>query len=64
MSDIFRTAYRTLSEEEKIKLHEIKKHAGVLHGLIVGYGSGGRETALAITKLEEAVFWVVKGLTK
>lgn len=64
MSDLFRTTYKSLSAEEVKNIAAIKSCAQDLSNLITEHGTGGRETALAITKLEESVMWAVKGFTK
>lgn len=67
MSDIFRPQYRELSAEEKERLNSLKTKA---FDLLVTFNvdqemkGKDRETSVAITKLEEAVMWAVKGLTK
>ena len=64
MSDknVFRPAYRPLSEGERQNIEELKDLAGKLHGVIDACATG-REGAIAKTKLEEAVMWAVKGAT-
>ena len=69
MSDqnIFRPAYRGLSEEETGRIDSLKTKAfDLLCTFNVDQDMKGkdRETSLAITKLEEAVMWAVKSLTK
>lgn len=67
MTNVFRPAYRELSDEEKAKINDIKDKAQELLGLYPVSADGraaDRETSLAITKLEESVMWVVKSLTK
>jgi len=68
----FRPKYRALSGPE-VQLHdEIKSAAQIVEALFLrvdkvraeaGHGPMPREGALALTKLEEAVMWSVKGLT-
>lgn len=68
----FRPRYRALSDDEK-RLHDlIKENAEVLADCFediravraeAGHLERPREAALAMTKLEEAVMWAVKGLT-
>ena len=74
MTDVFRNKYRELNDMEKRELENIKTIARDLYKAIEfntkagvpdpeDHGNG-REMALAKTKLEEAVMWAVKGLTK
>ena len=60
--DPFRKEYRELDEAEKALMDGVKNDAIVLFDRITGI-KDGREKALAITKLEEAVMWAVKGIT-
>jgi hypothetical protein len=62
MADPFRLAFRQLSEDEQLRVEQIKRKAGeLLH--ILAATTEGREAALAVTKLEECVMWAVKGIT-
>lgn len=58
-----RHQYRVLSEEEKATMAEIKDKGLEFLNLLDRLAQD-RETALARTKIEEAVMWAVKGLTK
>lgn len=59
---------RILSDVEKATMQKVKDDGlalcELLDKLTVAYPGAGREFALAKTKLEEAVMWAVKGLTK
>ena len=57
-----RHAYRVLSEEEKARVAALKDHGQAFLDSIAS--DQGREFALARTKIEEAVMWAVKGLTR
>lgn len=58
---LFRPKYRELSPAEQDHVDRIKDAAdNMLRQL---HPAGNRETALAITKLEECVMWAVKGAT-
>jgi hypothetical protein len=68
----FRPRYRALSDGEKYLHDSIKAKAEELERLFEkvtaeraasGHGPAPREGALAMTKLEEAIMWAVKGLT-
>lgn len=58
----FRKEYRELSQEEKDTVAWVKVSAEALESFIEQVPSG-REKSLALTKLEEAVMWAVKGVT-
>lgn len=67
-NNVMRHEYRVLSDLEKAQMKEIKD-AGLsfLQQLdeIAAFGSGGsRELSLAKTKIEEAVMWAVKHITR
>jgi hypothetical protein len=59
----FRPVYRALTDEEKALHDNIKAAAKWMEDLIDALPPG-REVSLGMTKLEEAVMWAVKGLTK
>ena len=58
----FRPTYRALTEEEKRLHDEIKDCAQKLE-LVIDRLPKSREQSLAMTKLEEAIMWAIKGLT-
>lgn len=58
----FRPTYRNLTQDEKDIHDAIKQQAQVLEVLFQSIPQG-RETSLAMTKLEESIMWAVKGLT-
>ena len=58
----FRTEYRELSAAEQITLRDLKEAAEELEAHILD-APDGREKSLALTRLEEAVMWAVKGVT-
>lgn len=62
MPDTFRKQYRPLSDGEKATMDLIKTHAeGLLE--VLNRLPRSREQSLAVTNLEQAVMWAVKGLT-
>lgn len=61
--NIFRPVYRELSEEEKAQMSTIKDAAHLLYEQIMATPES-RERSIAITNLEQAVMWAVKGVTK
>lgn len=58
----FRPRYRALTPEEKA-LHDLIKGKAEELETLIGQIPPGRYPALALTDLENAVFWAVKGLT-
>jgi hypothetical protein len=58
----FRRRYRALSEDE-LKLHDAIKTAAEALERLYGQIPHGRYQALALTALEESVFWAVKAVT-
>lgn len=63
INNVMRHAYRVLSDEEKAQMQAIKDGGLVLHDLFESIGSS-RELSLAKTKIEEAVMWAVKHVTR
>ena len=63
VNNVMRHAYRVLSDAEKAQMQEIKDKGLELHNLIESIGAS-RELSLAKTKIEEAVMWAVKHLTR
>ena len=63
VNNVMRHAYRVLSDSEKASMQKIKDDALALHEYISGIGES-RELSLAKTRLEEAVMWAVKHITK
>ena len=61
--DIVRQEYRQITPAEHKQIKKIKKDISELIEFFQSLGST-RELSLAITKLEEAVFWSVKHVTK
>ena len=63
VNNIVRHQYRVLNDEEKASMLRIKDGGFWLIQVIEAAVPEGREASLAITKIEEAVMWAVKGLT-
>lgn len=61
-----RHQYRVLNDEEKAAMVWIKDNGAAFIKYVEeirANGTAPREMSLAITKMEEAVFWAVKGIT-
>ena len=63
VNNVMRHAYRVLTEFEKQQMRSLKDKGLELHELIGTIGES-RELSLAKTKVEEAVMWAVKHITK
>ena len=63
VNNVMRHEYRVLTDEEKRQMKSIKDHGLLFHQYIDSMGQS-RELSLAKTKVEEAVMWAVKHLTK
>lgn len=63
VNNVMRHAYRVLSDEEKAQMQAIKDKGLEFHDLVEGIGQS-RELSLAKTKIEEAVMWAVKHITR
>lgn len=72
-NNVMRHEYRVLSDEEKQRMQAIKDHGlafmELLHDIgrtSAGFGDrlGDRELSIAGTKIEEAVMWAVKSITR
>ena len=59
-----RHQYRVLDETEKAAMVSLKDRGQDLINAIVDHVPIGREASLAKTRVEEAVMWACKGLTK
>lgn len=61
--DVFRKKYVELTFEQSELIRLVKERSQDLQLIIDSIGRS-RETALAITKLEECVMWAVKSITE
>ena len=71
VNNVMRHAYRVLTDDEKAMMQELKDKGLELHNLLhkIGHSDPGgpmtsRELSIAGTKVEEAVMWGVKHLTR
>lgn len=72
VNNAMRHTYRTLTDAEKGQVQRIKDQGAALIAELHAVGGtdpngdrfGSRELALAGTKIEEAVFWAVKHVTR
>lgn len=62
-NDVMRKEPRVLTKDEQETLLTLKSMGAGYHHWIATQVPEGRERAIALTRLEEAVMWAVKGLT-
>lgn len=62
-NNVMRHQYRVLTDAEKANMQAIKDYGLGFHDLLTGIGDS-RELSLAKTKVEEAVMWAVKHITR
>lgn len=63
VNNVMRHEYRVLTDEEKAQMQRVKDLGRQLHEFLDSLGDS-RELSLAKTRLEEAVMWAVKHLTR
>jgi len=63
VNNVVRHQYKVLNDEEKAQMLAIKDMGAQFIGYCDGIGQS-RELSLAKTKIEEAVMWAVKSITK
>lgn len=63
VNNTMRHAYRVLSDDEKAQMLKIKDMGAEMLEYVDSIGAS-RELSIAKTKLEEAVMWAVKHVTK
>jgi hypothetical protein len=64
-NNVMRHEYRVLTEDEKLRMSAVKDLGLQFIGLCdMIEPKGSRELSLAKTKMEEAVMWAVKHITK
>ncbi len=62
-NNTMRHQYRVLSDAEKAQMQMIKEKGLDFHVFLEGVGQS-RELSLAKTKIEEAVMWAIKWITR
>ncbi len=63
VNNVMRHAYRVLTDDEKAIMQKIKDDGLALHQYVESLGVS-RELSVAKTKIEEAVMWAIKHLTR
>jgi hypothetical protein len=63
INNVMRHQYRVLSDAEKAQMQAIKDKGLDFVTYLEQNVAPSRERSLAVTKMEEAVMWAVKGIT-
>lgn len=53
-----------VSDDQSFRIEEIRHKFSDIFNVIDDLCASNRETSLAITKLEEACFWAIKGISR
>lgn len=56
--------FKETTQNQKENIESIRKLFSDMYDAINDYCEQSRETSLAITKLEEAQFWAIKGISR
>lgn len=56
--------YTDVNEEKQNRIDDVRNMFSDVYDFIETNCKSSRETSLAITKLEEAQFWAIKGITR
>lgn len=56
--------YKKLNHEQENKINDLRLFFSNMYNWIEENCKNSRETSLAITKLEEAQFWAIKGISR
>ena len=56
--------YNKVSDEQEARIDNVRELFSCMYDFIDSNCKTSRETSLAITKLEEAQFWVIKGISR
>lgn len=59
-----RAKYLEVNDEKNYRINEIRERFSKLYDDIDNLCKSSRETSLVYTKLEEAQFWAIKGITR
>lgn len=59
-----RAEFLEISEDQNVRIKEIRKYFSVIYEIVENMCKPSRETSLSFTKLEEAQFWAIKGISR
>lgn len=59
-----KATYRETTKEQSNRIDDIRNMFSDVYDFIESNCKDSRETSLALTKVEEAQFWAIKGITR
>ena len=59
-----RAVFNEINDNQRERIDEIRKIFSDIYDWLEKNCKGSRETSLAFTKLEEAQFWAIKGISR
>ena len=59
-----RAVFNEINDEQKERINKIREIFSDIYDWLENNCKGSRETSLAFTKLEEAQFWAIKGISR
>ncbi len=59
-----RAKFLEINDNQKDRIEEIRNLFSEMYNLVEGICKPSRETSLVFTKLEEAQFWAIKGISR
>ena len=60
----YRAKFNEINDEQEYRINEIRHKFSEIYDLLDEICKGSRETSLVFTKLEEAQFWAIKGISR
>ena len=59
-----RAIFNEINDNQKERIDKVRKIFSDIYDWLENNCKGSRETSLAFTKLEEAQFWAIKGISR
>ena len=59
-----RAVFNEISDNQKERIDKVRSIFSDIYNWLENNCKGSRETSLAFTKLEEAQFWTIKGISR
>ena len=59
-----RAKFNEINDNQKERINKVREIFSDIYDWLENNCKGSRETSLAFTKLEEAQFWIIKGISR